>query len=339
LIVVAFSEEHFHKWRGVSLQTMVSVGAAFLLAGVLFFLERRFLKEINDVAATAATAAADARMDQRDQQVTLRLDQLDERMNELLETRARRQDESVRALDVPTAESVANALAEANKLGAIAYGHVTVQASRDLYELGLEFSWGADAGDGRFGMPARAVLMVRGRVYADERSHRPRPVIETEWQVNEASEEIGLRLREQLESRGRWQGDGTLDWPMALRNLQKSLDLAIRSRRRDGSSGLIRGALFELVGDDWAITEAGLECPSRDFLLSEREFPERYTMRGVRPKEAEAWRPEPPEWVDSALWDELLTRGRQHYPIDRGPIMGTLSWTPLKEGPTTLSAG
>ena len=335
LIAAAFALEHFCDWQGVSLETMVSIGAAVLLAGVLFFLERRFLTEVGDVATTAARVAADARIDERTQEVSSRLDQLDERTNELREERERRQDESVRGLDVPTAQSVANALAEANRIGAIADGHVTVQASRDLTEFGLEFSWGADAGDGRFGIPARAILMVRGRVYADERSGGSRPVIEAEWRTDESTEQVGLRIREQLERRGRWLSDSTLDWPMALRNLKKSLDLAIRSRRRDGSPGLIQGALFELVGDDWAITDAGLECPSHDgYVFRESEFPERYSMRTMREKKTEPWRPEPPVWVDAALWDELLERGRWHLPIYRGPMRGTPSWVPLRGGPT-----
>ena len=337
LIISAFALQHFWKWEGVSLETLVSVGAAVLLAGVLFFLERRFLTEVCDVATTAAKVAADARIDEHTRDVAARLDELDERMSALLGERERRQDESVRGLDVPTAESVANALAEANRLGAIKFGHVTVQASRDLYELGLEFSWGADAGDGRSGIPARKVLMVTGHVYSDERSRSPNPAILLEWQLNEPTEQVGLRLREQLENRGRWQSDGTLDWPSALRNLQKSLDLAIRSRRRDGSDGLLHGALFELVGDDWAITDAGLECPSQDgYIFSESEFPERYAMRNMH--QVEPWAPEPPPWVEPALWDELVRRGGRHFPIDRGPMRGPPSWIPLKEGPHETGA-
>ena len=336
LIAAAFDVEHYHKWQGVSLQTMVSIGAAFLLAGVLFFLERRFLREVSNVAATAATAAADARVDERVHEVDVRLDQLDERMNQLLEARANRQDESIRALDVPTAESVANALAEANRLGAIAYGHVTVQASRDLKEFGLEFSWGTDLGDGRFGVRAREkVLLVSGRVYGDERSGESRPVIEIEWHSQETSEHIGLMLREQLELRGRWRSDETLDWPMALRNLKRSLDLAIRSRRRDGSSDAIQGALIELIGAHWAITDAGLECPSHDYILSQSDFPARAPVRPGQPRsESEPWTPEAPDWVDQDLWNELLTRGRSLFPIRRGPVAFAPTWVPSREGPT-----
>jgi len=341
LIAGAFATEHFYRWRGVSIDTMVSVGSAFLLAGVLFFLQRRFLVEVEEAVERAATSAADARVDERVQEVDARLDELGERMNEVLAERKTRQDRAIQAMDVPTFESVAGALAEANKLGAFAYDHVTVQASRDLNELGLEFSWGIDLGDGRFGQPQRAVLMVSAHVYADERGSGARWVIETPWEAGDTADQVGLRLREQLENRGRWRGNDTLDWPRALRNLKRSLDIAISSRRRDGGEFTIQGALFELVGDEWAITDAGLECPPRGFILPESAFPDRNmaALRRIRNKgEVEEWSPSPPEWVDVALWDELVLRARQHFPIPNGPILGSPGWIALKDPPEAGSA-
>lgn len=335
LVVAAFAMEHFYRWVGVSLDTMVSIGSALFLAGVLFFLQRRFVVEVQDVVIRAAASAADARIDERVRGVDARLDELDERMDQAIGARSVRQDTAVRSMDVPTFESVANALASANKLGALAYDHVTVQASRDMNELGLDFSWGVDLGDGRFGHSRRIALAVRARVYADERSRESRPVIETAWDPSDFAEQVGLRLREQLEQRGRWRGDGTLDWPMALSNLQRSLDVAIRSRRRDGDRATIEGALFELVGEDWAITDVGLECPSHGFVLHESEFPERNVaaLRRMRGGEADQWHPAAPDWVDAALWDELVRRGRNRFPIQRGPLAMAPTWIGLKEGP------
>lgn len=250
-IAAAFVMEHFYSWQGVSLETMVNIGTALLLAGVLFFLQRRFVTDVEEVVSRAAISAADERIDEHVGQVGARIDELEERMNEVLTARRQRQDEAIGSLDVPTFESVATALAEANTLGALAYDHVTVQASTEITELGLEFSWGVDLGDGRFGRRRRAVLMVSGHVYADERAGGSRPVIETTWEPGDPAEEVGLRLREQLENRGRWHGNGTLNWPMALRNLKRSLDLAVRSRRRDGTGLVLEGpssSLWERSG-------------------------------------------------------------------------------------------
>jgi len=95
LIAGAFYTEHFYRWRGVSIDTMVSVGSAFLLADVLFFLQRRFLVEVEEAVERAATSAADARIDERVQEVDARLDELGERMNEVLAERKTRQDRAV----------------------------------------------------------------------------------------------------------------------------------------------------------------------------------------------------------------------------------------------------
>jgi hypothetical protein len=160
-ITAAFVMEHFYSWQGVSLETMVNIGTALLLAGVLFFLQRRFVTGVEEVVRRAAASAADARIDERVGQVGARLDELEERMNEVLTARRQRQDDAIGALDVPTFESVATALAEANALGALAYDHVTVQASAEISELGLEFSWGVDLGNGRLEHGYRRDELVR----------------------------------------------------------------------------------------------------------------------------------------------------------------------------------
>lgn len=339
LIGIAFAMEDVHKWQGVSTETMVSLGSAFLLAAVLFFLQRRFVTQVSVAASRAATTAVDTRIYERDREVEARLDQLDQRMADVLAERSRRQDAAVRALDIPTYETVADALAEANRLGALANGRVMVQASTALDELGLQFSWGQDAGDGRFGSPGGPVLTVHGEVYADEQSVGGRPVIETPWQPGEPAHTVGLRIRAQLETSGRWHGEGTLDWPMALRNLQRSLDIAIRSRRRDDSEGLLQGALFELVGEDWAITEAGLECPRHKYLRPETSFPERPgrgRRAGNKEDDYESWMPEQPAWTESELWELLIRRAKPRFPIRRGPMSAAPRWSPLLQGPRVL---
>lgn len=334
LIILALGLERYHEWQGVSLSAMVNIGVAFLLVALLYFVQRRLLVRVSDAAAVAASAVVDSRIEERTRGLGVRLDQLGERMDELATSRGQRQDESVANLEVPTYWTVATALAAANKLGAIAHGVVTVQGSRDYRELGLTFSYGTDDGDGRFGIPRHDTLKIEGQVYADQRARGTRYVIEAEWDAGETADVVGFRLRETLEHRGRWNSDDTLDWPAALRNLQLALDWAIRSRRRDGAPGLLRGALMELVTPDWAITDAGIECPSKEFVLGESEFPERYSMQARHQRETAPWRPEPPDWVDGDLWDELIRRGRQRLPVLKGPIAIMPTWIPITEPPS-----
>ncbi len=233
--MAAFVTEYLFSWKGAAIETLVGVGTSLLLAAVLFFLQRRFVSVVEEVATRAAEMAVEARVEERVRQVDARIDELGQRLNQALEARNQRQDAAVQALDVPTYQSVANALAEANRLGAIVDGNVRVQGSRERGELALDFSWTRQMADGRFSEPDRTELKVEAYIYADEHARGGRPLIRTIWRQKDSADQVGLDLRGQLERRGRWQSDGTLDWPMSLKNLQASLDAAIRSRRRGGS--------------------------------------------------------------------------------------------------------
>jgi hypothetical protein len=335
LIAAAFVTEYLFAWNGAAIETLVGVGTSLLLAAVLFFLQRRFVSVVEEVAIRAAETAADARVEQRVRQVDARIDELRDRINAELTARNLRQDSAVQALDVPTYMNVATALAEANRLGAIADGTIRVQGSRERGELALDFSWTRQMADGRFSLPDRTELMVKAYIYADERARSGRPVIQKDWGPGDSAKDVGLELREQLERRGRWHGEGTLDWPMALKNLQASLDLAIRSRRRDGSGPSLQGALIERVGDEWAVTDAGLECPSRGYLLMQSEFPNLIYPRSQQDPPP-PFKPVRPEWADPSLWQELLAEGRRFFPRREGPFLHAPTWMPLTEGPTPI---
>jgi hypothetical protein len=339
LIGLAFAVEKFYEWQGASVETLISVGSAFLLAGVLFFIQRRFIFQVTTATSQAVATAVDARFDERVEAVDTRLDQLDERMTELLTERNKRQDETVEALDHPSFATLAEALATANGLGALAFDRVTVQASSSLDGVGLEFSWGMEASVGGVGIHSGPALRVKGTIYADQNSNARRPLIQTTWLPGESVESVGLRLHEQIERGGRWKGEGSFDWALALHNLQRSLDVAVRSQRHDSSDWIVEGALFELVGDDWAITMYGLECPERGYKLSESTFPSRpFPSPRSNPvrEDYEAWSPQKPEWVEPELWELLVRRGKQHFPISHAPAIMTPSWFPLPQGPREL---
>jgi hypothetical protein len=342
LIGLSFWLESRHRWQGVSENTLVSVGSALVLAGALFLVSRRFLRDVGDIASQAATTAADARIDASTQILQLRLDELSQRMTELLGRQDAVDDEAVRAMEVPSFDTVATALAVANRLGALKNGHVTVQGSHDPDELGLEFSWGRDMGDGRFAQAARYVLEVRTVLYDDFGRSGPKPWIVEEWgfgttkEEDEPAEAVGLRLINQIRQRDRWKSPTTLDWPMALENLQRALELAVRSRHRPDGDDIVQGALKELVNDEWMITESGLECPSRGYLFAGDQFPEPDPPGPERRAERDAWLPVGPEWVDEVIWSRLVERGKRVFPIRRGPYRGMPSWVPCTESPAEL---
>jgi len=84
LVVAAFATEYLFSWKGAAIETLVGVGTALLLAGVLFFLDRRFVSVVEEVATRVAESAADARVDQKVQRVDARIDELRERINQAL---------------------------------------------------------------------------------------------------------------------------------------------------------------------------------------------------------------------------------------------------------------
>jgi hypothetical protein len=84
------------------------------------------------------------------------------------------------------------------------------------------------------------------------------------------------------------------------------------------------------------ITESGLECPSRGYLFSGDEFPEHGPPGRQRRIEREEWLSRRPEWVDEATWGRLVERGKQVFPIRRGPYGGMPSWMPCTQGPSQL---
>ena len=55
---------------------MVDLGSAVLLAGVLFFLERRFVRNVEVVATRVATTTADSRIDEQSQRTAGKFEEL-----------------------------------------------------------------------------------------------------------------------------------------------------------------------------------------------------------------------------------------------------------------------
>lgn len=190
--------------------------------------------------------------------------------------------------------------------------------------------------DGRFQQAQRDVLEVQAHIYADERARDGRPLIETTWKPGEAAEHVGLRLREKLASAGRWNSQGTLDWPTALKNLKWALNLAIRSRRRDGT-GWLDGALIELVVLEWAITDAGVESPGHGVVVLESDFPNMYAEGLDNVELINNWPPPAPAWVFKDLWEEVLRRAQAYFPRPEGPLRMSPTWMPLNEGPKSAS--
>lgn len=230
------------------------------------------------------------------------------------------QDRIIKALgEQVSAVTVARAMTVANRIGALPGGEVTLHASTDPM-IDLTFSWQQHIGDGRFSEPSGKFLGVKAHVAADPGGLMP--VIDTIWLTTETAETVIGRINAMLQQRDRWSGPKTINWEQIFRDLHQAIVLSVAYKRRDPAADWqLHGSLYELHGQDWAITEAGIEYRlCTQVVLSEADFPERTGFPGSNdPSGTAGWPPPPPTGVDPAQWKHILWRGQWHFPMYRGP--------------------
>jgi hypothetical protein len=331
-MAISLKGQTWWKWQGVAPGILVNVGTDFLLAAVLFFLERRFTARVVQAgqrAVTEATEQVEARLNLQANALSARLDELQQQIDRRMQDRAQEQDRKIANLgEVASFDTVAEAMTEANRLRAIVWGGVTVPASSDPDGIALTFKWGFDRNKMLTSGPQPRLEIIVS-IEADCDLPGPRPYIITQWEPGDSPAEVADRLIQALQNAGRWHGPGTLDWPLALRNLHRALELAVTSRREGEAIGSWRlhGALYELIGEGWAITEAGIENKALGkVVLPESDFPA--TRHKPWGKPADQWPPEQPESVTSEEWDRVLRHGERRLPVDHGPLATSPIWTP-----------
>lgn len=308
-----WSEDHW-SWQGVTPSVLVNLGTAFALAGLLFVLERRFVTVVRQASTEAAAQAADSvadRLEARTEALETRLADLDEQTARRVQAHREAQDRTISALEVVSFDTVTEVLATAAGLRALLGDRAEVQASNDRDGLWLKFSWGCNwvstdfAGDPIFDDPK---LMVE--VLDDQTP------LEVEWRPDDAAPDVAQRLVRELQSAGLWMGETMLNWQLALQNLQRTVDVAIRSRRKDPGAWHLADQLDRLVGDDWAITKAGIErlghgvvLEPSDFLVSSPAGPGSQASAEVTDLTSLA-----PADTDPDLWSYLIREGKRRFP-------------------------
>jgi hypothetical protein len=332
LLTVALKGQTWWKWQGVAPGIVVNLGTAFLIAAVLFFMERRFTARVVQAGKRAVAEAAEQveeRLEQQTEALSARIDDLQEQVDRRMQDRAQEQDRKIANLrEVASFDTVTEAMTEANRFRAIVWGGVTVPASSDPDGIAVTFRWGFDRNKMLTDGP-RPRLDIIVTIEADFDLPGLRPYIATPWEPSETPAEVADRLIQALQLAGRWNGPGTLDWPLALRNLHRALELAVTSRRDGQAVGTWRlhGALYELIGEDWAITEAGVENRAdSNVVLRESDFPA--TSHKPWGKPADEWPPEKPQWATAEEWDRVLRHGERKLPMDHGPVATSPIWTP-----------
>jgi hypothetical protein len=321
------------NWTGVSIDILIHVGGTLLLAPLLPFLERSLTRRVVQ-ANTRMVQQETAGLREQVDSLATRIDQLQAIVEEQDAQIAQDQDRVIEALSNEASfMSVASALTVANELGALPKGEITVGASREP-RIDLTFSWQYHLGDGRFSEPSGNFLGVEAQIYADPGGMTP--VIQTIWKSGEKPETMIGRINDRLRQQDRWNGPSTIDWTQVFRDLHRGIVLAIAYKRRDATGPWqLHGGLYELHGQDWAITEAGIEYrPGNQIALAEECFPEGDARRrGISPANLGDWVPAPPDGADPAEWQHVLWRGLFHLPVYRGPVLRQPNRHPCKTMP------
>jgi hypothetical protein len=327
VIGLAFALEKWWRWTGVAPSTLVNVGTGFLLAGLLFLLERRFTTQVA-TQAKAVVQAVDERIEKGTRDLETRLDELQRRTAERVQRHGTRDDEAIGALDHVSFPVVAHALERANRMHALATSVARVQASTNPNGVWLNFAWGRKSPAPPGGSDPLLVLTAEFRGRGASAGWNG---IEVQWLATHAPEEVGARLIDELRHAGEWGSEETLDWTLAIRNLRRTLRVAVDSKRRVAGAWLLRGPLIELVGDDWAVTDKGVEAPDLGYILRDSSFPRRGTgvEESGRSFGPENWTaPMRPAWAKAADWEYLISRGRELFGREPEPEPKQLAWRP-----------
>lgn len=295
------------SWPDVTTGAISSVGAAFLLAFVLFLFERRFTRDVVDRVKDVTEAVVSARTEA----LGNRLDDLEGRLNARRARQSATQDEAVSAIsDNVSFDTVSAALVEAERVGAIRAGSLTVPGSTREPLLAVEFQFAASVitgGDGLVlddGTVRRLTIEVE---FAKRASESWKPVIMTDWSPAMSSEEVGSELETELRRRDRLPAAKVFDFPLALRNLQAGLQLALDTQRRPVGQEVVHGTLYEVVNPDWVVTSTGLENITTGVIVSFEALGfDRWSRDPKPPKKVPA-----PEGVDQATWDYVVHRAGQ----------------------------
>jgi len=327
LVGAAFAVEARWGWVGVAPATFLQFGSTVSIGVVLYFLQHRFMREVR-----VENRALEGRFEARATELESRLDRLTDATARAVAARHESQDAAVARLDEDVSyESVTAALAEAARLNAVDPALFRVRASTDPGGLRVSLAWVEMASDTDTRSELRVELWSPDPATTAAVSRRW-----LAWPPDLSAAEVGDSIVLALEREGLPAGQ-IFDWGHAMAELQRSLGLAISARRGDAAALRLQGRLVERVDDDWLLTDAGIECPARSFLLGEEEFPGPVYPKGQLPPlhalsggpdpdNAPPFRPDPPQWVSAEVWDDLLSLGRHIYPIAPRSFMFDSGW-------------
>jgi hypothetical protein len=252
-------------WQGVA----ANAGVAVLLIGPLFVVERAISGQLSRVDARAEAASVDSREAREEVQ---RVAAATEATLSDLSREVRAGLERVRTRDSRLHERVLE--------------EVTQESLVALYRRALELH-GVD----RLGIRAalgNAPIWIRARAFERQEEEDSEPVWLVEllaqradgsgigtasaiWSPGEPAPDPFIRLAEALQRAGAYPGDDQFDAARILSSLARALQRTIELRTAPTGDLQVR-PVAEIVNDDWAVTEFGLDSLQFDLWVEANEL-------------------------------------------------------------------
>ena len=317
LIGVGWYTDLVMQWPAIITGTFTSIGAAFLLAFVIFLMERRFTQRITSKVDESTRAI----VAENSQQLSIRLSDLEDRLRERRETTKRSQTDIIDAMiDDVSYDTVTAALQEATRVGAIRR-RVTVQASVVDQRLLVTFDWGSNS----LGRPSRpweddgtGDHLTVDVVLAKAPDEIGRPYVGVEWLPGASLIDVATDLDESLRRGGHLAEAKALDLSSAIQTLHRALRLAVDDQHTASGEERIRGQLVEYLSGDWVITDNAIQNVRTGYVATAAELgfrPEPYRQPGnsgisMTPP---AYEPTPtPEGIAPDAWVFVFERAKEH---------------------------
>lgn len=303
-------------WPQVTVGTLTNIGATLLIAFFLFILERRFTRRI----AEQVRSTAEDVVEEKTHAFGTRLDDLEARLNERRAEIQAAQDQVVDSmLEDISFDSITQALTEAARIGAIDSNGLTVPASAPNAQLTAHFRFATEEiyrGDGLV-IDDGTVPRFRVTIITPKKPNEfGLPHFDVRWEPDVAPDEVAAQLERQMKQRDHLTDSKALDFPLALRELQRGLRLALRDQRAPLGTEKLQSKLREIIGPDWVITNVGLQNLTRGSAWT-------WDKLGIVPNRnaiIRSKRPAAPDGVGEAEWSFVYARADDQRP--RGFLFG-----------------
>lgn len=298
---------------GLTSATLTNIGTSVVLVGIVFFLERGFVKRVTAAAAQSTARMVEERtaaLQTKNQELAIELSDLRAKFEGLAADESAQRIAPLRnvATDV-SFDSVAEALETANDFGALQGGVVAVPLKSPVDEPELvTFDWRdhelRDPTGRRTGEYAPAIAVN----YLATRSPGGGPglpVVEVLWMPDEPPSRALLKLRNEMIRQG-FGAEAKDVTPDVLGHVGQALSDAVSGRTAEAGAW-VRGQLVEWLAHGWAVTDEGLISREHG-MLARSDFP--WDVGQPFPPKFE---PPAPDGVPEVFWRFAVERAHGAY--------------------------